>query len=123
MTALVVGAERTRCELQRARAYACNDDSNGGPVHRVGCGTAVQRAARADTAHGKQAIPQHSGRYRQPSHTRRRHGAGQCVPHALSSGVGGGRVGATRCLAVVFNVAVTVVRGRLSGLSLVLRIV
>ena len=107
----------------RARAYARNDDSNGGPFHRVGCGTAIQRTARADTAHGKQAIAQHSSRYRQPSHTRRRHGAGQYMPQALSWEVGDGRVGAKRCLAVVFNVAVTVVRKRLSGLSLVLRIV
>ena len=100
----------------RARAYARNDDSNGGPFHGVGCGTAIQRTARADTAHGKQAISQQSGRYRQPSHTRRRHGAGQCVPHALSWGGGDGRVGAKRCLAVVFNVAVNVVRKRSSSL-------
>ena len=100
----------------RARAYARNDDSNGGPFHRVGCGTADQRTKRADTAHGKQAIAQHSSRYRQPSHTRRRHGAGQCVPHALSWGGGDGRVGAKRCLAVVFNVAVNVVRKRSSSL-------
>ena len=107
----------------RARAYARSDDSNGSPFHRVGCGTAIQRTARADTAHGKQAFSQQSERYRRPPHTRRRHGTGQYVPHALSWGVGDGRVGKKRCLAVVFNVAVTVVRKRLSGLSLVLRIV
>ena len=100
-----------------ARACAHKRDSNGGPFRRAGCDTADQRTKRADTAHGEHAITQHSSRYRQPPHTRRRHGAGQCVPHALSSGVGGDRVGATRCLAVVFNVAVNAVRKRSSRLS------
>ena len=77
-----------------ARTCARKHDSNGAPFHRAGCGAAVQRTARADTAHGKQTIAQQRRRDRPLPHTRRRHGAGQYVPRALSWGVGDGRANA-----------------------------